>query len=74
MASGTYLLVMLIFAAIFAGGLYLAWRGSGDKQIDQGRRSFLGGRGARNDHALFSASNWSFRSSAATSCARASTA
>jgi hypothetical protein len=53
MASGTYLLVMLIFAAIFAGGLYLAWRGSGDKQIDQGRRSFLGGRGSRNDHALF---------------------
>jgi hypothetical protein len=53
MASGTYLLVMLIFAAIFAGGLYLAWRGSGDKQIDQGRRSFLGGRGARDDHALF---------------------
>src|SRR5262245_64023802 len=53
MASGTYLLVMLIFAAIFAGGLYLARRGSGENQIDQGRRSFLGGRGARDDHALF---------------------
>jgi hypothetical protein len=53
MASGTYFLVMLIFAAIFAGGLYLAWRGSGENQIDQGRRSFLGGRGARDDHALF---------------------
>src|SRR5215510_5757309 len=53
MTSGTYLLVMLIFAAIFAGGLYLAWRGSGENQIDQGRRSFLGGRGARDDHALF---------------------
>lgn len=53
MASGTYLLVMLIFAAIFAGGIYMAWRGSGKNRIDQGRRSFLGGRGAPNDHALF---------------------
>jgi hypothetical protein len=53
MASGTYLLVMLIFAAIFAGGVYLAWRGSGENRIDQGRRSFLGGRGATDDHALF---------------------
>src|SRR5215471_18137171 len=51
MASGTYLLVMLIFAAVFAGGLYLARRG--DNQIDQGRRSFLSGRGATDDHALF---------------------
>src|SRR5262245_9710322 len=53
MATGTYLFVMLIFAAIFAGGIYIAWRGSRDKRIDQGRRSFLGGRGAPNDHALF---------------------
>ena len=53
MTSGTYIFVMLIFAAIFAGGLYLAWRGSGENQIDQGRRSFLGGRGAGDDHALF---------------------
>ena len=53
MTTGTYLFVMLIFAAIFAGGAYLAWRNSGQNQIDQGRRSFLGGRGAQNDHALF---------------------
>src|SRR5262245_31589724 len=53
MASGTYLIVMLIFAAIFAGGVFLAWRGAGDKRIDQGRRSFLSGRGAADDHALF---------------------
>jgi hypothetical protein len=52
MASGTYLIVMLIFAAIFAGGVYLAWRGAGDKRIDQGRRSFLSGRSV-DDHALF---------------------
>jgi hypothetical protein len=52
MASGVYLFVMLILAAIFAGGLYLAWRGSG-KRIDQSRRSFLTGRGEANDHALF---------------------
>jgi len=53
LATGTYLLVMLIFAAIFAGGIYMAWRGSGENRIDQGRRSFLGGRGQQNDHALF---------------------
>jgi hypothetical protein len=52
-ATSTYLLVMLIFAAIFAGGIYLAWRSPNDKRIDQGRRSFLGGRGQQNDHALF---------------------
>ncbi len=51
--AGTYTLLMLILAAIFAGGIYLAWRGSDQKQIDRGRRSFLGGRGAQNDHALF---------------------
>src|SRR5262249_60886121 len=53
LATGTYVLVMLIFAAVFAGGIYMAWRGSGENQIDQGRRSFLGGRGPQNDHALF---------------------
>src|SRR5215475_11638404 len=53
LATGTYLLVMLIFAAIFAGGIYMAWRGSGENRIDQGPRSFLGGRGQQNDHALF---------------------
>src|SRR5215475_11638138 len=53
LATGTYLLVMLIFAAIFAGGIYMAWRGSGENRIDQGRRSFLDGRGQQNDHALY---------------------
>jgi hypothetical protein len=52
MATGVYLFVMLILAAIFAGGLYLAWRGSGNR-LDQSRRSFLTGRGKANDHALF---------------------
>ncbi len=47
------MLVMLFFAAIFAGGIFLAWRGSKEDRIDQGRRSFLGGRSAQNDHALF---------------------
>jgi hypothetical protein len=51
MSGGTYALVMLIFAVVFAGGLLLARRG--DNQIDQGRRSFLSGRGAADDHALF---------------------
>jgi hypothetical protein len=53
MSGGTYALVMLIFAAIFAGGLFLARRGADDRQIDQGRRSFFGGRGSTDDHALF---------------------
>lgn len=53
MATGAYLIVMLILAAVFAGGIFLAWRGSGENKIDQGRRSFLGGRSAQNDHALF---------------------
>lgn len=53
MSTGVYLFVMLIFAAIFAGGLYLAWRGSGQNRIDRGRRSFLTGRGEQSDHALF---------------------
>jgi len=53
LATSTYLLVMLIFAAIFVGGIYLARRGAGENQINQGRRSFLGGRGPQNDHALF---------------------
>ncbi|MGH9837504.1 MAG: DUF1517 domain-containing protein [Blastocatellia bacterium] len=50
MATGFYLFIMLILAAAFAGGLYLATRGS--NQLDQGRRSFLTGR-AGSDHALF---------------------
>jgi hypothetical protein len=53
MSGGTYALVMLIFAAVFASGLYLARRGANDARIDQGRRSFLGGRNAPDDHALF---------------------
>ncbi len=53
MASGVYALVMLILAAVFATGIFMAWRGSRDKQINQGRRSFLSGRGPQNDHALF---------------------
>src|SRR5262245_50701750 len=53
MATGTYLFVMLVFAVIFASGVYLAWRSSGQNQIDSSRRSFLGGRGPQNDHALF---------------------
>jgi hypothetical protein len=53
MASGVYILVMLILAAIFAGGVFMAWRGSKQDQIDSGRRSFLGGRGSQDDHALF---------------------
>jgi Protein of unknown function (DUF1517) len=51
LATSFYLFLMLVLAAVFAGGLYLATRGS--KQLDAGRRSFLTGRGPSNEHALF---------------------
>jgi hypothetical protein len=45
---------MLVFVAIFAGGVYLALSGSKEGRIDKGRRSFLSGQGAQeSDHALF---------------------
>jgi uncharacterized protein DUF1517 len=53
MSSGIYFLVMLIFLAIFAGGIFLALSGPKQGSIDRSRRSFLGGRGAEDDHALF---------------------
>jgi hypothetical protein len=51
LTTGVYLFLMLIMAVFFAGGLYMATRGS--KQIDQGRRSFLSGRVGVEDHAQF---------------------
>lgn len=53
LGAGIYWLVMLIFAAIFAGGIYLSVRGNQQGQIDGSRRSFLSGRKQENDHALF---------------------
>ncbi|HWQ31659.1 MAG TPA: DUF1517 domain-containing protein [Blastocatellia bacterium] len=43
MTTGTYLLVMLVFALLFAGGLYLALRNPNQGKISEGRRAFLGG-------------------------------
>lgn len=51
--ASLYWLVMLILAAVFAGGIYMAWRGNQQGQIDAGRRSFLAGRSREDDHALF---------------------
>ncbi len=49
-----YLIVMLIFAAIFAGGIYLALSGSTQGRVNPGRRSFLTGRDQEDGrHALF---------------------
>lgn len=53
MSTGIYLIVMLIFAAVFAGGLYLTFTANRQGQIDRGRRSFLSGGAAPNDHAIF---------------------
>lgn len=46
-----YLLLMMILAALFAGGIYFVMSGDSNR-IDAGRRSFLTGRAA-SDHALF---------------------
>lgn len=53
LGSGIYLVVMLIFGAIFVGGIYLALTGSKQGRLDKGRRSFLTGQGQGEDHALF---------------------
>jgi Protein of unknown function (DUF1517) len=54
MSNGIYFFVMLIFLAIFAGGIFLALSGPKQGRVDRGRRSFLTGRGAQEEeHALF---------------------
>jgi hypothetical protein len=53
MGTGTYLIVMLIFAAIFAGGIFLALSGSKQGKLNAGRRSFLTGRGQESEEVLF---------------------
>lgn len=53
LGTGTFLLVMLILAVAFAGGLYLLKSGDEQGRIDGSRRSFLAGKGKANDHALF---------------------
>lgn len=52
MNNGIYLFLMLIFLAIFAGGIFMAISGPKEGRLDRSRRSFLTGRGA-DDHALF---------------------
>jgi hypothetical protein len=53
LGASIYWLVMLILAVFFAGGIYMAWRGNNQGQIDGSRRSFLAGRGRQDGHALF---------------------
>ncbi len=54
MTTGTYLLVMLVFALLFAGGLYLARRNPNQGKISEGRRAFLGGSlSNEGQHAIF---------------------
>src|SRR5262245_49995294 len=49
MSSGIYFLVMLVFAAIFVGGVYMALTGSGQRGLNKGRRSFLTGQGGNEE-------------------------
>lgn len=53
MSAAIYWLVMMVLAAIFAGGIYMAWRGSGRGQLNSGRRSFLTGGAKEDNHAIF---------------------
>jgi len=53
LGTGAFLLVMVILAVAFAGGIYLVKSSSNQGSIDGSRRSFLGGKGKSNDHALF---------------------
>ena len=53
LGASIYWLVMLVLAAAFAAGIYVTRRADNQGQIDGSRRSFLGGRGRGDDHALF---------------------
>lgn len=50
MSTSIYLIVMMVFAAIFAGGLYLAFGGPNQGRIDQTRRSFLSGKSGGDEN------------------------
>jgi hypothetical protein len=51
-ATGLFLVLLLALAVLFAGGVYMALSSAGNKQLNAGRRNFLGGR-QEEDHALF---------------------
>lgn len=51
-AAGVYLVLMFVLAILFAGGIYMALSAPGNKQLNPGRRNFLGGR-QEEAHALF---------------------
>ncbi len=52
MATGLFLLLLFVLALLCAGGVYLALSSADNKQLNPGRRNFLGGR-KEEDHALF---------------------
>ena len=52
MATGLFLALLFVLALLGAGGVYLALSSSNNKQLNAGRRNFLGGR-KEEDHALF---------------------
>lgn len=49
MTTGTFLLVLLVLGTLFVTGIYLARRPD-PGQVNQGRRSFLGGRVRQNEN------------------------
>jgi uncharacterized membrane protein len=53
MNNGIYIFLMLIFLAVFAGGIFMALSAPKHGRLDRGRRSFLTGRGEEEEHALF---------------------
>ena len=52
LATSAFLLLLFILALLFAGGVYMALSSSNNKQLNAGRRNFLGGR-VEESHALF---------------------
>ena len=52
MATGLFLALLFALAILFGGGVYMALSSSDNKQLNPGRRNFLGGR-KEEDNALF---------------------
>jgi len=53
MSTEVYLIVMIILAAVLAGGLYLNFSARRGERLNAGRRAFIGGRTESDERAIF---------------------
>lgn len=53
MSTEVYVISMLVFTALLAGGGYLLYSANSQRGIDPGRRSFFAWKGHQSGHALF---------------------